>query len=203
MLPDPGRRLITALFLGTALSISSVKIVAMVVRDMGFMRRLVGQVIIASAIIDDTIGWIIMAITFGLVARHGSLDVADRRPRASIGTALFLHRQLHHSVRARYFLLIRWANDNFVMEFPVITAILVLMGTMALITYAIGVNTVLGAFVAGMLVGPIAHSHETYSGAVARVDRRAVHADLFRSSPDCIPISRRWRACRCCCCRLA
>src|SRR6202047_3582196 len=33
MLPDPGKRLITALFLGTALSISSVKIVAMVVRE--------------------------------------------------------------------------------------------------------------------------------------------------------------------------
>jgi Kef-type K+ transport system membrane component KefB len=34
-----------------------VKIVAMVVREMRFMRRDVGQVIIASAIIDDTIGW--------------------------------------------------------------------------------------------------------------------------------------------------
>jgi Kef-type K+ transport system membrane component KefB len=34
--------LITTLFLGTALSISSVKIVAMVVRDVGFLRRTVG-----------------------------------------------------------------------------------------------------------------------------------------------------------------
>ena len=32
MLPDPQKRLITSLFLGTALSIASVKIVAMVVR---------------------------------------------------------------------------------------------------------------------------------------------------------------------------
>src|SRR6185437_9422334 len=36
LLPDPSKRLITALFLGTALSIASVKIVAMVVREMNF-----------------------------------------------------------------------------------------------------------------------------------------------------------------------
>jgi len=69
MLPDPQKRLITSLFLGTALSIASVKIVAMVVREMNFMRRIVGQVIIASAIIDDSIGWIIVSIIFSLAAR--------------------------------------------------------------------------------------------------------------------------------------
>ena len=73
MLPDPGKRLITSLFLGTALSIASVKIVAMVVREMNFMRRIVGQVILASAIIDDSIGWIIVSIIFSL-ALHGSVE---------------------------------------------------------------------------------------------------------------------------------
>jgi nucleotide-binding universal stress UspA family protein len=44
---------------------------------------------------------------------------------------------------------------------PVITTILVIMGTMALTTYLIGVHTVLGAFVAGILVGesPILTRH--------------------------------------------
>src|SRR5580704_6827262 len=55
MLPKPDQRIITSLFLGTALSIASVKIVAMVVREMGFMRRNVGMTLIASAIIDDTV----------------------------------------------------------------------------------------------------------------------------------------------------
>jgi Kef-type K+ transport system membrane component KefB len=65
MLPDTQKRFITTLFLGTALSISSVKIVAMVVRDLGFLRRTVGQVIVSAAIIDDTIGWIIISVTLG------------------------------------------------------------------------------------------------------------------------------------------
>jgi Kef-type K+ transport system membrane component KefB len=88
MLPNPGERLITALFLGTALSISSVKIVAMVVREVGFLRRTVGQVIVASAIIDDTIGWIIMSVTFGLAA-HGAIDPASLA-QSLVRTAVFL-----------------------------------------------------------------------------------------------------------------
>src|SRR6266702_2970077 len=75
MLPKPDQRLITSLFLGTALSISSIKIVAMVVREMNFMRRNVGQIIVASAIIDDSIGWIIIAITFGLAGLGTDLSV--------------------------------------------------------------------------------------------------------------------------------
>ena len=44
-------------------------------------------------------------------------------------------------------------NDHFVSEAPVIAAILVVMGAMALVTHVLGVHTVLGAFVAGILVG--------------------------------------------------
>jgi Kef-type K+ transport system membrane component KefB len=62
LLPNPEARLVTALFLGTALSISSVKIVAMVVREMNFMRRNLGQIIVASAIIEDTIGWLLLPL---------------------------------------------------------------------------------------------------------------------------------------------
>jgi Kef-type K+ transport system membrane component KefB len=44
---------------------------------------------------------------------------------------------------------------------PVVTAILIVMGAMALVTHLIGVHTVLGAFVAGILVGesPILTRH--------------------------------------------
>ena len=55
ILPE-GHRLVPSLFIGTALAISSVKIVALVVRDMNFMRRNLGQIIVASAIIEDAQG---------------------------------------------------------------------------------------------------------------------------------------------------
>ena len=158
MLPDPDKRLVTSLFLGTALSIASVKIVAMVVREMNFTRRVVGQVILASAIIDDSIGWIIVSIIFSL-ALHGSVD-GWSLAQSVVGTVIFMAASLTAGRRVVFFI-IRWVNDTFVSEFAVITAILVIMGGMSLITYGIGVHTVLGAFVAGVLIGesPILTKH--------------------------------------------
>jgi Kef-type K+ transport system membrane component KefB len=150
LLPAPEQRLITSLFLGTALSISSVKIVATVVREMGFLRRNVGQVILASAIVDDTIGWIIIAVTLSLAA-HGSLDWLSLA-QGVLGTGLFLIASftVGRRIVART---IRWTNDHFRGEAPVIATIIFIMGSFALITHVIGVHSVLGAFVAGILVG--------------------------------------------------
>jgi Kef-type K+ transport system membrane component KefB/nucleotide-binding universal stress UspA family protein len=158
MLPDPARRLVTTLFLGTALAIASVKIVALTIREMDFLRRTIGQLIVTAAIIDDTIGWILLSIILGL-AGHGTIDLASVG-QSVFGTLLFLvvSFTIGRRIVAR---LIRWANDNLVSDLPVITTILIIMGGMALITQAIGVHTVLGAFVAGILVGqsPILTRH--------------------------------------------
>src|SRR5262247_1920633 len=158
LLPHADQRLLTSLFLGTALSISSIKIVAAIVREMGFTRRNLGQIIVASAICEDSIGWVIIAIIFGL-AQAGTIDVVNVS-KSVVGTAAFLLASFTIGRRIVHFL-IRWTNDNFESEFPVITTILVIMGVMALTTYFIGVHTVLGAFVAGVLVGesPILSKH--------------------------------------------
>jgi Kef-type K+ transport system membrane component KefB/nucleotide-binding universal stress UspA family protein len=150
LLPHPEARTVASLFLGTALSISSVKIVAMVVREMNFMRRNIGQIILASAVIDDTVGWIIIAITFS-IAEHGTLDFPSLA-RSVVGTLAFVAVSLTIGRRV-VFWLIRWANDTLVSEVPVISLILLIMGGMALLTNEIGVHTVLGAFMAGILIG--------------------------------------------------
>jgi Kef-type K+ transport system membrane component KefB/nucleotide-binding universal stress UspA family protein len=158
LLPHPDQRLLTSLFLGTALSISSIKIVAAIVREMGFTRRNLGQIIVASAICEDSIGWVIIAIIFGL-AKAGTIDLLSVT-KSVVGTAVFLIVSFTIGRRIVHFL-IRWTNDNFESDFPVITIILVIMGLMALTTHFIGVHTVLGAFVAGVLIGesPILSKH--------------------------------------------
>jgi Kef-type K+ transport system membrane component KefB/nucleotide-binding universal stress UspA family protein len=158
MLPDPGKRLITSLFLGTALSIASVKIVATIIREMNFIRRTVGQVILASAIIDDTVGWMLTAVIFSL-ALQGHVD-AFSLAKSVLGTVAFMGLSLTIGRRLVFFV-IRWVNDTFVSDFAVITAILLIMCAMAITTDLIGVHTVLGAFVAGILIGesPILTRH--------------------------------------------
>jgi Kef-type K+ transport system membrane component KefB/nucleotide-binding universal stress UspA family protein len=149
-IPMHENRLVTALFMGTALSISSVKILAMVLIDIGAMRRDLGQLMLATAILDDSIAWIIIAVISGIAA-HGHVDLATIGGSIA-GTALFLAFSLSIGRRlvAR---LIVWVNDHMTIEVPVITAIIVIMLAMSLTTELIGVHTALGAFIAGILVG--------------------------------------------------
>jgi Kef-type K+ transport system membrane component KefB/nucleotide-binding universal stress UspA family protein len=158
VLPVPESRLVTALFLGIALSISSVKIVAMVLMEIGAIRRDLGQLILATAILDDTLAWIIIAIIAG-IATHGTVSLTGVGV-SLLGVAAFLIFSLtigRHLV-AR---LIVWVNDHMTIEVPVITAILIVTLTLALSTDLLGVHTALGAFVAGILIGqsPILTEH--------------------------------------------
>ena len=150
MLPMPEKRIVTALFLATALSISSVKIVAMVIMEVDFMRRNIGQLILASAIIDDAVGWIIIAMISGIAA-EGALNLKGVSVTVG-GTLIFLALSFTFG-RTIVVHVIRWTNDNLQMDFAVLSAILVLMCLMSLVTELIGVHTVLGAFVVGILVG--------------------------------------------------
>ncbi|TBR28421.1 MAG: cation:proton antiporter, partial [Reyranella sp.] len=158
LIPSPTARLVTALFLGTALSISSVKIVAMVLMEVGAIRRDLGQLILATAILDDTLAWVIIAVISGIAA-HGTVSLADIGTSLAL-TAIFLAASLTVGRRlvAR---IILWCNDNMTIEMPVISAILVILLSMALMTELIGVHTALGAFIAGMLIGqsPILTEH--------------------------------------------
>ncbi|HKV17203.1 MAG TPA: cation:proton antiporter [Reyranella sp.] len=158
VVPEHSTRLVTALFLGTALAISSVKIVAMVLMEIGAIRRNLGQLILATAILDDTIAWIIIAVISGIAA-HGEVDLASIGASLA-GTALFLAFSFTIGRRLVAALIV-WVNDNLTIEVPVITAILVVMLAMALTTELIGVHTALGAFIAGLLIGqsPILTEH--------------------------------------------
>ena len=158
VVPAHENRLVTALFLGTALSISSVKIVAMTLMDIGVIRRDLGQLILSTAILDDTLAWIIIAVIAG-IATHGRVDLATVGASIAL-TALFFAASLTIGRRLVAWLIV-WVNDHMTIEVPVITAILVVMFAMALTTELIGVHTALGAFVAGILIGqsPILTEH--------------------------------------------
>jgi Kef-type K+ transport system membrane component KefB len=158
VVPADSTRLVTGLFLGTALAISSVKIVAMVLMEIGAIRRDLGQLILATAILDDTIAWIIIAVISGIAA-HGTVDLASIGASLA-GTTLFLAFSFTIGRRLVAALIV-WVNDNLTIEVPVITAILVVMLAMALTTELIGVHTALGAFIAGVLIGqsPILTEH--------------------------------------------
>ena len=64
--PDQGR-LPLALFMATAMSVSAMPVIAKILMDLKLVRRNFGIVTLSAAVVDDTMGWIILAVISGMV----------------------------------------------------------------------------------------------------------------------------------------
>jgi Kef-type K+ transport system membrane component KefB len=132
-------------------------------------------------IIDDTVGWVIVPIT----SASRFTDRWTRSPwvrasrKSNLSAASLPGQRLYSASSAD--------QRQFCQRIALVTAILVIMCTMAL-THLIGVHTVLGAFVAGILIGesPILTRHidEQLRGLVVALfmpiffSLAGLHADL-------------------------
>src|SRR5450432_2445558 len=70
-LVDPSRRTTFALFLGVALSISALPVIAKTLLDLGLFKTDVGLLVMAAATIDDLAGWIGLSLLLGPVRGAG------------------------------------------------------------------------------------------------------------------------------------
>lgn len=61
----------TALFLGVALGVSAIPVIAKILMDMRLQHRDVGQLILAAGIIDDGIGWVLLSVVSALAVSGG------------------------------------------------------------------------------------------------------------------------------------
>src|SRR5512138_2731210 len=141
-----GRPLFTV-FVGTAMSISAVKVIAKILLDLDLMRRDVGFVILGASILDDTIGWVILAIVVRVAStgRFGIESVAATlAATAGFGLAAML------VVRPRA---VRWLEREGRLEHGTTSAVVVLTLACGAITQALGIHAIFGAFVAGLIVG--------------------------------------------------
>jgi Kef-type K+ transport system membrane component KefB len=65
---DPSaNRLIFALFVGTALSISALPVIARTLMDIGLLQTELGAVVMSSAMFDDLVGWILFGVVLGMM----------------------------------------------------------------------------------------------------------------------------------------
>jgi Kef-type K+ transport system membrane component KefB len=65
---EPGsNRLVFALFVGTALSISALPVIAKILMDLGLLQTELGAVVMSSAMFDDLVGWILFGVVLGMV----------------------------------------------------------------------------------------------------------------------------------------
>lgn len=152
LLINPEDRLVFALFLATAMAISAIPVVAKVLMDLNLMRRDVGQTIIAAAMIDDTIGWVILSVVIGL-ATGGSVTAGG--VAQSIGNVLAL--MLISFTVGRWFIsrALVFVQNHIGLRDKVLTLVVVLMFVWGAIGQALGLEALLGAFVVGIVLSQI------------------------------------------------
>ncbi|MGH8011615.1 MAG: cation:proton antiporter [Candidatus Binataceae bacterium] len=143
------QRLIFALFMAVALAISAVPVIAKILIDLGLLRRELGLLILASGIIDDSVGWLLLSLVAGL-ATSGALDflAVGKLVGEAAGFLLFCYYFGYRWV-AR---LLRWVDDHASVEHAKFTAIVAIAFGCAFVTQAIGIHAVFGAFVAGLML---------------------------------------------------
>ena len=145
-----GDRVIFALFMAAALSISSLPVIAKILGEMGLMRRNFGQLTVAAGMANDVVGWLVLGVIAGLAAA-GELSL---RPAltALIGIAVFVAFAFTVGQRIVDALLRRTLRGDSDLGGRVAVIVTVAFGAGAF-TQWLGVEAVIGAFIAGIVVG--------------------------------------------------
>jgi Kef-type K+ transport system membrane component KefB len=162
VLSETANRLITSLFLATAMSISAIPVLARVLMELKLMRRNLGQTMIAAGMSDDTIGWILLSIVIGLAGGNdlGSGDVVWIVSKVLLFIA-FSFTIVSYVVRHA----LSYVQRHAIIPGALFTVIVLTMFALSAITQGLGLEPVLGAFVAGIVIsrsGSISkHAHET------------------------------------------
>src|SRR5207253_466469 len=65
-------RMLFALFLATAMSISAMPVIAKILMDLELTKRNIGVVILSAGVVDDTTGWLILSLIAGLAGSHAA-----------------------------------------------------------------------------------------------------------------------------------
>jgi Kef-type K+ transport system membrane component KefB len=152
LLAEPGteQRLVFALFVATAMSISAIPVIAKVLMDMNLMRRDIGQTIIAAGMSDDTIGWVLLSIVAGLAA-SGTVDAGSiLRSVGAVAAFMIVSFTLGRWLVKRA---TAFVQDEVRSTDRLVTLIIVLTFAWGAVTQALGLEAVLGAFVMGILFG--------------------------------------------------
>ena len=78
-----GLNLLFALFMATALSISALPVIAKTLMDLNLYRSDLGMLVVAAAVFNDLVGWIVFAVILGMLGTGPSQTL-------SIGQTIFL-----------------------------------------------------------------------------------------------------------------
>ena len=149
-----GGDLSLAIFLAAALTATSVGITSNVLRDLGALTSTGGRIILGAAVIDDVLAIMILSVATGVAA--GSFEISNILSLLVVAL-LFIGVVVIGGTRilARRRSLL---TDPEFAETPFLPGMIIMLGLAALASL-IGLAAIIGAFLAGMVVGESSERH--------------------------------------------
>ncbi|KFZ81411.1 sodium:proton exchanger [Amycolatopsis sp. MJM2582] len=153
LIPAGTDRAVFALFLGVALGVSAIPVIAKTLLEMRLLHRDIGQLIVSAAAVDDIVGWLLLSVVSalavtGLVAGQVAFSIAGLL--VVLVLTVVAGRPL---VNASLRLASRSSEQG-----PGIATVVVLLLLAAAGTHAIGMEPVLGTLLCGILIGSSKHA---------------------------------------------
>ncbi len=154
---EPGPKLLFALFFGTALSISALPVIARILMDMNLFKTNIGMVIIASAMFNDLIGWLIFSWILSMTNQiHSDTLSIGYTIFYIIGFGLFMLTIGKKIIDKT----LPWMQTKLSWPGGVLSISLGICLLSAAFTEAINIHAILGAFIAGIAFGDSVHLRE-------------------------------------------
>jgi Kef-type K+ transport system membrane component KefB len=140
-------RTLFALFLGVAMCVSAIPVIAKTLSDLNLQHRDVGQLALIAAVLDDTVGWFLLSVvaamaTVGITAAMAALSLLYLV--GFVAAAALVGRPV---VRLALRLAARSEGPG-----PSVATVVIVVLLGAAATHALGMEPVFGAFVAGVVV---------------------------------------------------
>ncbi len=147
--------LLFSLFMGTAMAISALPVIVRIMMDLKLFKTKIGMLVVASAMIDDVIGWMIFSIILGLIGRGGQLAVGYTF-LLTVGFMAFM-LTIGRGLLNR---ILPWVNKKLAWPGGLLALSLSLCFLAAAFTEYIGIHAVFGAFMVGIALGDSEHMSE-------------------------------------------
>jgi Kef-type K+ transport system membrane component KefB len=147
-LVNPDQRIIFALFIAIAISLSAIPVIAKVLLDLKLIRRDIGQITLAVGMFDDAVAWILLSIVLGLIGGDA----------LSIGNVSYSFLKVILFVVLSYSLgkliikhLLNFTMNRISIRDKVLSLIMIFTFALGAVVQSIGLEAVLGAFIAGII----------------------------------------------------
>jgi Kef-type K+ transport system membrane component KefB len=148
----PGDKLVFSLFLGTALSITALPVIAKILFDLNLLNSKIGSLIITCAMMDDFVGWNLFSIVLGMMPH----TIVHAAPLQIWQTALFtIIFAIFTLTFIKYLInrILRFINKKFTGPGGAVTIAMAMCFLGGMFTEYIGIHAVFGAFLMGIAFG--------------------------------------------------